>query len=166
MIVNINGKDVEVTEVTIEQEMIADGDTLIITDPCCLLKDEDWNELGNTYGYDNLKEYLTEKHNFGELVCGDTGFGDWSNLIIEDDTDKEVGRFTADAGMFIVCTASDLTNYGIDKEKFDSYVRNGLIAVIPDYSGRVTVTRSAKDNFAQIHFEGATIHDKNYHTLD
>ena len=148
-----------------EQEMIADGDTLIITDPCYLLRDEDWDELGNTYGYDNLKKYLTEKHNFGELVCGDTGFGDWSNMIIEDDTDKEVGRFTADAGMFIVCTASDLTNYGIDKEKFDRYVRNGLIAVIPDYNGKVTVGRS-KDNFAHIDFRGSTIHDKDYHTLD
>ena len=165
MIVNVNGKDIEVTEVTIEQEMIADNDTLVITDPCYLLKDEDWEELGNTYGYDNLKQYLSEKHNFGELVCGDTGFGDWSNMIIEDDTDDVIGRFTADAGMFIVCTASDLTNYGVDKEKFDRYVRNGLIAVIPDYSGRVTVSRNKEDN-AYIEFIGATIHDKNYHTLD
>ena len=150
---------------TIEQEMIADNDTLVITDPCYLLKDEDWEELGSTYGYDNLKQYLSDKHNFGELVCGDTGFGDWSNLIIDDDTDESIGRFTADAGMFIVCTASDLTNYGIDKEKYHKYVANGLIAVIPDYNGKVTVGRT-KDNFAQIHFEGATIHDKNYHTLD
>ena len=165
MIVNVDGKDIKVTEITIEQEMIADNDILIITDPCYLLKDEDWEELGETYGYDNLKQYLSEKHNFGELVCGDTGFGDWSNMIIEYETDNVVGRFTADAGMFIVCTASDLTNYGYDKDKLDRLWKFGSLAIIPNYSGVVTVAKN-KDGFAYIDFKGLTTHDKDYHTLD
>ena len=39
-----------VTKVEFGQEMIADDDTLIITDPCYIMRDEDWEDFLNKEG--------------------------------------------------------------------------------------------------------------------
>lgn len=136
-------------EITAFQTMQADNDTLIITDPCYLMNDEDWDEwleLENAYTNPNsLLEYLRSKHNFGELIAADTGYGDWSNEVFESDTNETIGEFTADAGMVIVCTASDLTNYGYDREKFLDLSEKGCLAVIPNYTGTITLHYDEKD---------------------
>lgn len=120
---------------TVEQEMIADNDTLIITDPCYIMRDEDWDNWLDSET--PLTNYLREKHNFGELIAGDTGYGDWSNTIYNSATGEKIGHFTADAGMVIVCTASDLTNYGYDKDELDRLHSLGCLAIIPNYSGHI-----------------------------
>lgn len=136
-------------EITAFQTMQADNDTLIITDPCYLMSDEDWDEwleLENAYTNPNsLLEYLRSKHNFGEVIVADTGYGDWSNEVFESDTNETIGEFTADAGMVIVCTASDLTNYGYDREKFLDLSEKGCLAVIPNYTGTITLHYDEKD---------------------
>jgi hypothetical protein len=125
---------------TVEQEMNVENDTLIITDPCYILKEEHWEhwlsmEFGsNPIGLDN---YLRQYHNFGEVIAADTGYGDWSNEVYDSNTGAVLGEFSADAGMVIVCTASDLTNYGYDKDEVERLGDIGCLAVIPNFSGTV-----------------------------
>ena len=122
------------------QQMVVENDTLIITDPCYIMNDEDWEHFlsleltSKPIGLDN---YLRQYHNFGEVIGADTGYGDWNNEVIDSKSNEAVGEFTADAGMVIVCTASDLTNYGYDREKFLDLVERGCITIIPNFTGTV-----------------------------
>lgn len=125
---------------TVEQEMNVENDTLIITDPCYILKEEHWEHWLGMESGDNpicLDNYLRQYHNFGEVIAADTGYGDWNNEVQESKTGAVLGEFTADAGMVIVCTASDLTNYGYDREKFLDLVERGCITIIPNFTGTV-----------------------------
>lgn len=117
------------------QSMIAENDTLIITDPCYIMKDEDWDKYTSNLSIP-LDEFLRSRYNFGEVIACDTGVGDWSNEIV-DSNENVLGRFCADAGMVIVCTASDFANYGGDEEKLRDYASKGLATIIPDYSGTI-----------------------------
>ena len=117
------------------QSMIAENDTLIITDPCYIMKDEDWDKYTSNLSIP-LDEFLRSRYNFGEVIACDTGVGDWSNEIV-DSNENVLGRFCADAGMVIVCTASDFANYGGDEEKLRDYASKGLATIIPDYSGAI-----------------------------
>ena len=125
---------------TVEQEMIADNDTLIITDPCYIMRDEHWEHFLNLefssqpIGLDN---YLRKYHSFGELLAGDTGIGDWNNEVVNSMTGDVLGEFAADAGMVIVCTASDLTNYGYDKDEVQRLKENGCLTIIEDFTGHI-----------------------------
>lgn len=132
----------EITEVELNiQTMKADNDTLIITDPCYILKEEHWDDFGDKNGYSDLDMYLRRYHNFGEVLGYETGFGDWSNLVCENETGKAIGRFCADAGMVMVCTASDLANYRPDyQEVVKDLVERECAAVIPDFTGEVKLS--------------------------
>ena len=125
---------------TVEQEMNVENDTLIITDPCYILKEAHWEHWLGMESGDNpigLDNYLRQYHSFGEVIAADTGYGDWNNEVQESKTGAVLGEFTADAGMVIVCTASDLTNYGYDREKFLDLVERGCITIIPNFTGTV-----------------------------
>ena len=156
---------------TVEQEMIADNDTLIITDPCYILKEEHWNHwLDMEFGKSpiGLANYLRQYHNFGEVIAADTGYGDWSNTVFNTDTKDVVGTFTADAGMVIVCTSSDLTNYGYDKDEVDRLQSIGCLTIIPDYSGNIRLCYEHNGNnskLAVIEAVGETEEDINFNTL-
>lgn len=145
------------TTYTVEQEMKADDDTLIITDPCYIMREEDWDRWIGMAFSDNpieLDTYLRKYHNFGEVIACDTGYGDWSNEIIELETGNCLGEFTADAGMVIVCTASDLSNYGYDKEKIEDLQERGCLTIIPNYSGDIELVyeySSSNGKLAVIH---------------
>ena len=158
------------TTYTVEQEMKADNDTLIITDPCYIMHDEHWEhfldmEFGsNPIGLDN---YLRQYHNFGEVIAADTGYGDWNNEVIELQTHTPIGEFSADAGMVIVCTASDLTNYGYDKDEIERLQEKGCLAVIPNFTGNVELVYEYKgeNKLAVIHGTGETGEDISFTTL-
>ena len=159
---------------TVEQEMIADNDTLVITDPCYIMKDEHWEQwldMEFTKNPIGLDKYLREYHNFGELIAADTGVGDWSNEVINTTTGEMIGRFCADAGMVIVCTLSDLTNYGYDEDKIKRYEGNGGVAIIPNYSGhiRLCYEENKGDEYscrlAVIEAVGDTEEDINFNTM-
>ena len=151
------------TKYTTEQEMDVENDTLIITDPCYLLKEEHWKEwLNLNIGLD---EYLRKYHNFGKVIATDTGYGDWSNEVMDSETKKVLGQFTADAGMVIVCTVSDLTNYGYDKDQFDKLIAAGCIAVVPDYTGTVTLDYEYKNKEKLAVIYGTSENDTCFNTL-
>lgn len=133
----------------VEQEMTADNDTLIITDPCYIMRDKDWEAFldleltSNPIGLDN---YLRQYHNFGEVIAADTGVGDWCNEVYDIQSDKTLGEFCADAGMLICCTASDLANYGTDISEVMKLVGNGCATIIDSYSGHINLCYETDDS--------------------
>lgn len=163
-----------VTKVEFGQEMIADDDTLIITDPCYIMRDEDWEDFLNKEGDTifsmhpiRLDEYLKQYHNFGEVIAADTGYGDWCNEVIDSKTQDSLGEFAADAGMVIVCTASDLTNYGYDKDKVQQLQERGCLAVVPNFTGTVKLVYEYTDSgkLAVLYGSAKDIDDTSFHTL-
>ena len=123
------------------QTMKVEHDTLIITDPCYILHDEHWDNFGNKNGYKDLDMYLNRYHNFGEVIGYETGFGDWSNLAIDNETSRVLGRFCADSGMVMVCTAPDLANYRPDYvEVVKDLVERNCAVTIPDFTGEVKLS--------------------------
>ena len=104
----------------------------IVTDPCYLVhvlenKDQVCDKfcdlLDYTYKNDNYKasEYLAEKLNLNYMAVSSTGFGDWTNEIIDDVHNPNVNvlntGFCADSGLVCVCS---VTKEFLDKltEKF------------------------------------------------
>lgn len=69
---------------------------IVITDPCYFVPDSDWQASG--YG-----ESLPFPH-----ITKETGYGDWYCDVISTDTGGSFGTFTADAGMCVVATLSDI----------------------------------------------------------
>ena len=152
------------------QQMVVENDTLIITDPCYIMNDEDWEHFlsleltSKPIGLDN---YLRQYHNFGEVIGADTGYGDWNNEVIDSKSNEAVGEFTADAGMVIVCTASDLTNYGYDREKFLDLGERGCIAVIPNFTGTIELRYeySKDESKLAVIYGMSEDEDENFHTM-
>lgn len=145
-------KETNANTYTVEQTMQADDDTLIITDPCYIMKDSHWNQwLDMAFSRNpmELDVYLKEYHNFGEVIAADTGYGDWNNEVL-DSNGEAMGEFSADAGMVIVCTASDLTNYGYDKEEIERLQENGCLTIIPNYTGTVELHYEYNDEGSKL----------------
>lgn len=155
---------------TVEQEMNVENDTLIITDPCYILKEEHWEHwLGMEFGESpiGLDNYLRQYHGFGEVIAADTGYGDWNNEVQDSKTGAVLGEFTADAGMVIVCTASDLTNYGYDREKFLDLVERGCITIIPNFTGTVELhyEYSKDESKLAVLYGMSKDEDEDFHTM-
>lgn len=155
---------------TVEQEMNVENDTLIITDPCYILKEEHWEHwLGMEFGESpiGLDNYLRQYHGFGEVIAADTGYGDWNNEVQDSKTGAVLGEFTADAGMVIVCTASDLTNYGYDREKFLDLVERGCITIIPNFTGTVELhyEYSKDESKLAVIYGMSKDEDEDFHTM-
>lgn len=155
-----------------EQHMVADNDTIIITDPCYLMKDEDWDEfLDKNFSLypTSLADYLRNEHDFGEVIAADTGIGDWNNEVYTvDGKDTTLGRFSADAGMVAVFTFSDLSNYGYDEDKLERLVKNGCATIIPNYSGDIMLEYEYTEDetpVAVIMGTGRTLEDVSWSTL-
>ena len=112
--------------------MQVNNETLIITDPCYILDEKDFDNYTNCY-----KDSFIQDLGFTNFIIGDTLIGDWSNKVTMNG--KVIGEFGADSGMFIVCTEKDLLNYAKDKEKMKEYIekckRN--LAVVPNFTGEV-----------------------------
>lgn len=103
---------------------------MIITDPCYLISDRDWQGLCNAYlekqdDYSKFVEMLTQVL---RVISGDekaiidaTGFGDWSNEIADKD-------FYADSGL--VCVVEHT-------KKLDKYLDKENIGFRPDLSAEI-----------------------------
>lgn len=126
------------------QSMHADNDTLIITDPCYLLRDEHWEHYcnlefagSNNGGGIGLDYYLMQYLDFGEVIAADTGYGDWSNTIKQG---KAKQGFFADAGTVCVVTMSDLDKYGADMNEVKRLHDMGGLAIVENFTGEVTLS--------------------------
>ena len=113
----------------------------VVTDPCYLVhvlenKDQVWDKfcdlLEYVYKNDNDKaaEYLAKNLGLSKMWVSSTGFGDWTNEIIDDVHNPNVKilneEFCADSGLVCVCP---VTEEFLDKltEKFTSVKENCAI---------------------------------------
>ena len=82
-----------------------DGD-IIITDPCYVAKDNDWDHVFNET---NLK-----KLGFTNYIWESTIYGDWSCTTVRinpDNSKEKIGKFCADAGLVGVFLLSEVLKY-------------------------------------------------------
>lgn len=104
--------------------------TIIITDPCYITKNEDYERTNCGNDLDML--------GFSTFLVADTGFGDWSNYITKD-TGEELGQFCADSGQVCVVLKQELDNYNPDF--FLDYASHTYVKV-EDFEGDIEIDRS------------------------
>ena len=91
--------------------MKVENKTIIITDPCYIIKnDEDWDNC--EYG-----DYMDVLEGITNYESSNTIYGDWSCTIYEgdieqhSDNNKKLGNFCADAGMVAVFELDEVLKY-------------------------------------------------------
>ena len=110
-----------------------DGD-IIITDPCYIINDDniakrdDWElcEYGEDMSVIGIKDCVTS----------DTGCGDWSCTVFEENSNKKLGEFCADSGMVGVFLLDDILKYN---PKFDYHTEPWTTTLIKDFHGEVDI---------------------------
>ena len=107
------------------------NETIIITDPCYILKGDGDDHVKCDYGHDmgalGFKKWLSH----------DTIYGDWSCTVYEQGTDKELGEFCADGGMVAVFSLAEVLKYN---PAFDLHVeRPWTTTTIEDFTGDVSI---------------------------
>ena len=117
---------------------------IIITDPCYICKDEDWEkcEYGENMEALEIKNY----------ICRDTLYGDWSCTTFNSDTGEKIGEFCADAGMVAVFLLDEVLKYN---PEFDYHInRPWTTTLIEDFDGEA--------EFEVVHSEGEYEEDTEY----
>lgn len=100
---------------------------IIITDPCYICKDGDWDKCD----YGENMEILGIKN----YICRDTIVGDWSCITYNSDTNEQIGEFCADAGMVAVFLLDEVLKYN---PKFDYHTEKlWTTTLIKDFDGEV-----------------------------
>ena len=108
---------------------------IIITDPCYIIKDEDWDRV-----YMALLDTDDDFFHIAELptaIIRNTIYGDWSctTYKITEKTRREIGKFCADAGLVAVCHLDEALEYNPD---FDYHLaRPWTTTIIRDFDGDV-----------------------------
>ena len=122
--------------------------SIIITDPCYIVKDDDWDEHVDTICFDDGN---LDCIGFENNICNSTLYGDWScttfsahksnpkelrtKYLNEDcETPFIYGQFCADAGMVCVCYVTDVMKY--NPEFFTKYGK-WYYTLIPDFDGEI-----------------------------
>lgn len=113
---------------------------IIITDPCYIINDEnddDW-ELCD-YGRD------LDQLGLSTYICRDTIYGDWSCTVFNMDTDREIGKFCADAGMVAVFLLDEVLQYN---PKFNYHIdKPWTTTLIKNFEGDVSIDVVGEDVF-------------------
>lgn len=101
---------------------------IIITDPCYVIKDEDWGEVCN-----HIDEPDYEP--LPGAISRDTIYGDWSCTTYDRKTKKVLGHFCADAGLVAVFDLAEVLKYNPD---FDYHIeREWTTTLIKNFDGDV-----------------------------
>ena len=120
--------------------MKVENKTIIITDPCYIIKDnsQDWEKC--KYG-DDMKR-LDNITNYESSV---TIYGDWSCTVYEGNIEQhsnnsnELGKFCADAGMVAVFELDEVLKYN---PNFDNHTdRKWTTTTIPNFTGEITIEK-------------------------
>lgn len=128
--------------------------TIIITDPCYVVKDEDWE---NVSCYDSMSDDLTNIMGLSQCIAESTLCGDWSCITCkveknpydvidtlvdnrsEDGSyeyDDVLGQFCADSGEVGVFYLDDVLKYNPDFEDW-MRVNDWCVTCIEDFDGEV-----------------------------
>lgn len=101
---------------------------ILITDPCYIFRDEDWDRY-----CDNFDPSFISELGFTNYIWEDTLIGDWSCATINSRTGKKIGNFFADAGLVGVFYIDEILRYNpeYDVTPDDSQT------VIKDFDGNI-----------------------------
>ena len=131
----------------------------VITDPCYILDDEEWNDvceqIDDMYMFENaIAKKLTALTNEPAEVA-ETKVGDWCNELNQnymkmDDCDLIQSEFCADAGMVCACLLNDRVRNRLKDSNLNSYAiievdSKSDVKFIMDKSGSTTVVRIEVD---------------------
>ena len=72
-------------------------------------------------------------------LVGRTIYGDWSCTTIDVSTNKVIGQFCADAGMYIIASLEDILKYNPGFEEWKDQ-HSWCVTTIPNFTGWVEVT--------------------------
>lgn len=117
---------------------------IIITDPCYVMKDGDWEkcEYGKYMKNLGIKNYISR----------DTIYGDWSCTTYNSDTGEKIGNFCADAGLVGVFLLDEILKYNQD---FDWHKeRPWTTTWIKDFDGDVRFEVTSDDEWQQLSVVG------------
>lgn len=108
---------------------------IIITDPCYIMKGDDWGELSE---YAERMDLILKTDNF---LVSHTGIGDWSETVYNNSYSSSkgeiIGEFCADAGMVLVAKLEDVLKYN---PEFDYHInRLWTTTLIKDFDGDVEI---------------------------
>lgn len=133
--------------------------TIIITDPCYVVKDEDWK---NVSCYDSMSDDLTNIMDLSQCIAESTLCGDWSCITskveknpydvidtlvdnrsedgsyeYDDDLPYDVlGQFCADAGEVGVFYLDEVLKYNPDFEDW-MRVHDWCVTTVDDFDGEI-----------------------------
>lgn len=117
--------------------MKVENKTIIITDPCYIIKnDDDWDNCE----YGDCMDVLEGITNY---ESSNTIYGDWGCTVYEgnieqhSDNNKKLGKFCADAGMVAVLELDEVLKYNPDYD--DPKKIPWVVTVIPNFTGEVTI---------------------------
>ena len=101
---------------------------IIITDPCYVIKDEDWSHV-----CDHIYEPTIDL--IPGSIMRDTIYGDWSCTVFDKKTKEPIGHFCADAGMVAVFDLEQVLKYN---PNFDSHItKDWTTTLIKDFDGDI-----------------------------
>lgn len=117
---------------------------IIITDPCYIMRDEDFENVANEdigkMDDWEICEYGSnmERLGFKNYLTSDTEYGDWSCTTYKEGTKEKLGSFCADAGLVSVFLLEDVLKYN---PKYDDYIKNPhSCTLIKDFDGDVEIS--------------------------
>lgn len=104
---------------------------IIITDPCYIIKDDtdDWElcSCGRNMKVLGINNYL----------CNSTIYGDWSCTTFEENSNRKMGEFCADAGLVAVFLLDEVLKYNPD---FDYHKKRlWTTTLIKNFRGEVSL---------------------------
>lgn len=113
--------------------------TLVITDPCYFINENDWD-----YVMEEGADYLNSLDDC-KMIADDTGFGDWSCVVIDNDSKGILGHFAADAGMVCVTTLEEIERYNPDKVQHLKEIP-WCCFILSNFNGLVEIMRDLENN--------------------
>ncbi|WEV58986.1 hypothetical protein OZX67_09420 [Bifidobacterium sp. ESL0728] len=76
---------------------------VIITDPYYVIVEDEWADF--------IENGKLSNPAFPSLMCTDTGYGDWIQILTDEDEAKELGRFAADSGLVAIFDEQEILTY-------------------------------------------------------
>lgn len=124
--------------------------TIIITDPCYVIKnDDDWErcDYGNNFDALGIHNYMTQETGCGDWSCHCIKLfkdpieivkelADMTGNIEEQLICEEIGQFCADSGLVSVFDLDELKNYNPDIDKF-IFDHPHTVTTIANYHGDI-----------------------------
>jgi len=140
------------------------NETLIITDPCYVIKDCDyykWLDDDVSTNHETVSSGVSTIDGM-TFEWSDTIYGDWSCTTYNDKDQSILGRFCADAGLVAIFKAKEIIKY--NPEFFEEFfLKDWCVTIIRNFIGDVEIEEvSTPDGDSEIQVIGKG--SINFHT--